>query len=109
MKKQILNAVVTLGVIVALSFAGFAGLDRSVKANIPFDFMVGGEKLPAGTYTVETGVAQRTMMVRNWKTKRAAAAITQDYKVRADSKPQLVFRRYGDQYFLARVVTYWSG
>jgi hypothetical protein len=109
MKKQILNTVIALGAIVAMSIAGFAGLDRSVEANIPFDFMVGGEKLPAGKYTVETGVAQRTLIVRNWKTKRAAGAITQDYQVRAGSKPQLVFRRYGNQYFLARVLTYSSG
>jgi hypothetical protein len=109
MKKQILNAVIALSAIVALSIAGFAGLDRSVEANIPFDFMVGGEKLPAGKYTVETSVAQRTLIVRNWKTKRAAGAITQDYHVRAGSKPQLVFRRYGNQYFLARVLTYSSG
>ena len=109
MKKQILNTVITLGVIVALAIAGFAGLDRSVEANIPFDFMVGGEKLPAGKYTVERGIAQSAMVIRNWKTKRAAISVTQQFQVRADSKPQLVFRRYGDQYFLAKVITYSSG
>jgi len=109
MKKQILNAVVTLIVIAALSIAGFAGLDRSVKANIPFDFMVGGEQLPAGKYTVEMGIARSALMVRNWKTKQAASSITQDYEVRADSKPRLVFHRYGNQYFLAKVITYSKG
>ena len=109
MKKQILNTVITLSVIAALAIGGFAGLDRSVKANIPFDFMVGGEKLSAGEYTVETGVAQSAMMVRNWKTKRPAGSITQNFQVRAGSKPQLIFRRYGDQYFLAKVITYTSG
>jgi hypothetical protein len=109
MRKQILNAIITLSVIAALSIAGFAGLDRSLEANIPFDFVVGGEKLPAGKYTVERGVAQSAMVVRNWKTKRAASSITQDCQVRAGSKPQLVFHRYGDQYFLAKVITYTSG
>ena len=109
MNKQILNAVITLSVIAALSIAGFAGLDRSVKANIPFDFMVGGEKLPAGQYTVDTGIVQSAMVVRNWNTKRVAGAITQSFQVRAGSKPQLVFRRYGDQYFLAKMITYSSG
>jgi hypothetical protein len=109
MKKQILNAVFTLNVIAALSIAGFAGLDRSVEANIPFDFMVGGEKLSAGKYTVETGVAQGALMVRNWKTKRGAFYITQTFEVRAGSKPQLIFHRHGNQYFLAKVITYSSG
>src|SRR5262245_11956630 len=109
MKKQILNAVVTLIVIAALSIAGFAGLDRSVKANIPFDFMVGGEQLPAGKYTVAMGVARSGLTCRNWKTTQAAISITQEYEVRADSKPRLVFHRYGNQYFLAKVITYSKG
>ena len=109
MKKQILNAVVTLSVIAALSIAGFAGLDRGVEANIPFDFMVGGEKLPAGKYTVETGAALNTVMVRNWKMKRAAGALTRVFQVHNGSKPQLVFRRYGNQYFLAKVISYTDG
>ena len=85
--------------------AGFAGLDRRLEANIPFDFMVSGEKLPAGKYTVDMGAIEKVMTVRNWKTKRAASAITQGFEVRAGSKPQLVFHRYGDQYFLAKVIT----
>jgi len=109
MKKQILNAVVTLSVIAAMSIAGFAGLDRSIEASIPFDFMVGGAKLQAGKYTVETGAALNTVTIRNWKTKRAAGAISRSFEVRAGSKPQLVFRRYGNQYFLAKVITHSSG
>ena len=109
MKKQILNAVVTLSVIAALSIAGIAGLDRNVEANIPFDFMVGGKKLPAGKYTVERISAGGTVTVRNWKTRQAANSLTQGLHVRNGSKPQLVFRRYGDQYFLAKVITYTSG
>src|SRR5262245_53727561 len=101
MKKQILNAAITLSVITALSIAGFAGLDRSGEANIPFDFMIGGEKLSAGKYTIETGAALNTVMVRNWKTKRAVGAIMHALEVPDGSQPRLVFRRYGDQYFLA--------
>jgi hypothetical protein len=109
MKKQILNAVVTLSVIAALSIAGFADFEKRVEANIPFDFMVGGENLPAGKYTVETGAALNIVIVRNWKTKRAAGAISQAFEVRAGSKPHLVFRRYGDQYFLGRVIGFSNG
>ncbi len=109
MKKQILNVVVTLSVIAALSIAGFAAFEKRVEANIPFDFMVGGEKLSAGKYTVEIAGALKVVMVRNWKTKRAAGALTHALEVRADSKPQLVFRRYGNQYFLAKVISYSSG
>jgi hypothetical protein len=109
MKKQILNVVVTLSAIAALSIAGFAGLGSIVEANIPFDFMVGGEKLPAGKYTVEKGHALNTVVVRNWKAKRAVGSLSHAFEVRNSSNPQLVFRRYGDQYFLAKVITYSTG
>jgi len=109
MKKQILNIVVTLSVIAALSIAGFAGLSDPIKANIPFDFMAGGKKFPAGEYVVRTGIIQSTLEVRNLKTKQAVVAISQGLEVRAGSKPQLVFRRYGNQYFLAKATDYSSG
>jgi hypothetical protein len=109
MKKQILNIVVTLSVIAVLSIAGFAGLSGPIKANIPFDFMAGGKMLPAGAYTVSTGVNQSTLEVRNLKTKQTVFAISQGLEVRAGSKPQLVFRRYGNQYFLAQATDYSSG
>ncbi len=109
MKKQILNVVGTLSVIAALSIAGFADFEKSVESNIPFDFMVGREKLPAGKYTVETAGDLNTVIVRNWKAKRAAGSISRALQVRAGSKPQLVFHRYGDQYFLAKVISDTSG
>jgi hypothetical protein len=109
MKKQILNAVIALSVIAALSIAGFAGFVRSVAANIPFDFMVGGEKFPAGEYTASTGVIQSTLMVRNLKTKQTVVAVSRGLEVRAGSRPRLVFHRYGNQYFLAKVIGDSSG
>src|SRR5262249_39268690 len=102
MKKQILNIVVTLSVIAALAIAGYAGLSGTLKANIPFDFTAGGKKLPAGEYTVRTGIIQSTLEVRNLKTRQAVVAISQGLEVRSGGKPQPVFRRYCNQYFLAK-------
>ncbi len=109
MRKQILSIVVTLSVIATLSIAVFAGLSRKLEANIPFDFMVNGKTLPAGQYTVEQGSTQNVIVIRNWETNQAAAAITHGCEASAGSKPQLIFRRYGDQYFLAKVLSHTSG
>lgn len=105
MRKQILSIVVTLSVIITLSVAVLAGLSRKLEANIPFDFMVNGKTLAAGQYTVEQGSTQNVLVIRNWETKQAAAAITHGCEVGADSKPQLIFHRYGNQYFLAKVLS----
>ena len=104
MKKHILGVVVTLSVIATLSIAVFAALNNKITANVPFDFMVNGKTLPAGHYTVESGSIQSVLVIRSWETKQAASAVTQSCEVGAGSKPQLIFRRYGDQYFLAKVI-----
>ncbi|MGH9850154.1 MAG: hypothetical protein ACREBD_09870, partial [Blastocatellia bacterium] len=104
MKKQILNVVITLSVIATLSIAVFAGVSIKLTANVPFDFMVNGKTLPAGHYTVEQGNTQNTLVIRNLETKQAVGAITQNCEVGAGSKPQLIFRRYGNQYFLAQAI-----
>ena len=109
MKKQILNAAITLSVIAALSIAGFAGLIGNLKANIPFDFMVNGKKLPAGKYIIGAEGASKTLVIRNWKSRQGAFSLTQVFQVRAGSKPELVFHRYGDQLFLAKVISDTSG
>jgi hypothetical protein len=104
MRKQILNVVVTLSVIATLSIAIFAGVSIKLTANVPFDFMVNGKTLPSGHYTVEQGNTQNTLVIRNWETKQAIGAITQNCEVGAGSKPQLIFRRYGNQYFLVQAI-----
>lgn len=104
MRKQILNVVVTLSVIATLSIAVFAALGERVEANIPFNFKVNGKTLPAGKYTVKPGNTQNVLMISNWDAKESIGVIAQKLEVAPGSKPQLVFHRYGDQYFLAQVI-----
>jgi len=104
MKKQILKIVITLCVISALSIVGFAGLTETLQAKIPFDFMVNGKKLSAGTYTVRSTGVNRLLSISNWKMKQGAFATAFELQVSADNKPQLIFRRYGNKYFLAKVI-----
>ena len=73
-----------------------------VKASIPFNFVVGSNKLPAGTYTFSSpdNVA---LDVQN--DKRHATVLS---SVRADDvkseKVRLIFNMYGDQYFLSKIL-----
>jgi hypothetical protein len=92
-------------VICTLSIAGFAGLTEKIEANIPFDFMVNGKKLSAGRYIVGSSGVRNVLSIRSWKLKQGAFASTKELQVSADSKPQLIFHRYGNKYFLAKVVS----
>ena len=73
-----------------------------IRAKIPFDFYVGSEKFPAGSYTV---LRQGYSIARVEDEKGHASLImTSPISVRAaTSKPGLVFNRYGNYHFLSEV------
>ena len=74
------------------------------QATIPFDFTVGQKLLPAGTYTI-AHLRPGVIAVRGWKGNNLVSAIslvTPTSEVRKNPY-QLVFRKYGDQYFLSEI------
>lgn len=52
-----------------LAFAGLANAQQwsepKLTTNVPFDFVVSGTTLPAGTYVVTTYATGRTLMIQN--------------------------------------------
>src|SRR5262245_19371414 len=103
MKKQTLAIVATLSIVIALAVTGLASLSTQVKANIPFDFMVNGKTLPAGAYTLSLGAVKDTLVIRSRENSVAIAAISMATTDKGEGKARLVFRRYGNQNFLAKV------
>lgn len=82
------------------SFAQSSG----VQATVPFDFTVGNKVLPAGTYIIKTESSTHVIMIRNHdKPISALSAVYQDGK-RAQNGGQLVFNKYGAQYFLSEIL-----
>ena len=107
MKK--LFSVLVIGSLLTLSIAGTAHAQlpgTAVKAAIPFDFIVRGRTLPAGTYAI-TRINDEAigLMIRNVYHKREQALFeTEPVSVRnTPHKDALVFHRYGDSYFLSEV------
>ena len=95
-------------IVIAASVSAKAqSLNYKLTANIPFDFSVGGEKLPAGKYWISR--AQQSngdTVVQIRSTDLHSNAIHFTIPVLA-SRPvkisSLVFHRYGDEYFLAEI------
>jgi hypothetical protein len=77
-----------------------------LEVNIPFQFQAGNAKLPAGEYRIHVvGDSNLTVM-------RISAAddststffqVTETEAKSAPNKSELIFNKYGDQYFLAKV------
>jgi hypothetical protein len=79
----------------------------TLRASVPFDFIVGGRTMPAGDYLVGASGSSAIVQVRN-TSKDIAPAVAMSNVVSGsqDSEVFLRFRRYGGDYFLAEL---WDG
>jgi hypothetical protein len=106
MKKKLFALIVALSFVVSLIAPTFAyAFTVRIRADIPFDFMVGKRRLPKGEYIIET-LNDSTLTIRNAKKGKAISFMTVKGKMMEKPKSKLVFHRYNDQYFLARI---WDG
>ncbi len=77
-----------------------------VKANIPFDFTVGGRAFPAGDYTVKSMSQNGVMRIDNDQESAKGVALSNACTSSTlASTTKLVFHRLGDHYFLYQVWT----
>lgn len=105
MKKQIMSYVATIGFLFVSSAVFAFAQTPSLKANIPFDFQVNGKTMTAGQYTIAEPTSPRgTVIIRGGQKISAAASLFKAVDAsKANTATQLVFRRYGNHYFLAQM------
>lgn len=92
-----------------LALAGSAALLAQyaprLAAEIPFAFEMANEKLPAGEYNVSTVGNANQILVSSFEWKKAAFVLA--YRdgdgTKDGNRAELVFNKYGDRYFLARI------
>ena len=110
MKKQIFSAVVT-GCLLALMITVPAHAQMpgtTMRATIPFDFIVRGKTLSAGNYEIKRiSDSPEGLIIRNANEKRDHVIFeTEPVETREiPNTSEIVFHRYGDSYFLAEVLT----
>ena len=100
MKKIIATGLFALASLVAAQSA--SAQNYKVKASIPFNFVVGSNILPAGTYTFSS---QDNLALHIQNDKKHATVLS---NVPVDGvlseSIRLVFNTYGDQYFLSKIL-----
>jgi hypothetical protein len=77
--------------------------NTAVLAKVPFDFTVGHDQLPSGTYIIRRepwGLVTMQSIDR-----RLSVAVTTTLAPDSMAGDKLVFRKYGDRYFLGKVST----
>ena len=107
MKKQtvwmplILMAVFGLGIVPTKAQSSY-----SIRAEVPFDFIVGSKTLPAGKITARKMSSSEAgpMEISNLKNGQMALRLGQRMSgTDASEIGKLVFRKYGNRYYLAQV------
>ena len=104
MKKQISRALLGLAAALALAATASAQVSRTVLIRVPFDFVAGEKRMPAGRYTVQRikSDSETALLIRSEDGRSSAVVLTNTGK----SQPRtaaLGFRQHGDRYFLAEV------
>jgi hypothetical protein len=93
----------TLALATAVTTANGQGQPR-LKANVPFEFIVGDKTLPAGEYAVSAlGVGKEVLTIQGTQRKHDAVRLTDVTRPRLNKSAALIFHRYGNTYFLSQV------
>ena len=74
-----------------------------LKANIPFDFVVGEKRLPSGEYHVKSLNPVLTQIQSKDGHSTAIVLTTGMQAAKISDAGKLVFNRYSDQYFLSKI------
>jgi hypothetical protein len=107
MRKQIFGAFAVLSLLFAFTVVSAQAQGRnSVTAHIPFAFQIGDKTLPAGDYSVKR-LSQNALVIESADGAQSfVAQAPRSVQSNPNAKPgaeKLVFRQYGEQYFLAQV------
>ena len=105
MKKQLLSVLVVLGLVVVAGSAFAQSV--TVRANIPFSVSLNKETLPAGQYEIRAleSAGSHALAISNPEAKIGKMFLTNPVssRVGTSDKGKLVFKRYGDHYFLSQI------
>jgi hypothetical protein len=104
MKMQVLSFLRVFGLLM-LAGPAFAQ-NLNLHAKIPFSFSVNKSSLPAGQYEVRAinAAGGRALVIDNRDTNVSMIVLTNAVaKSGYSDKSKLVFKRYGNQYFLSQI------
>ena len=84
--------------------AAFGQTSEMMTADLPFAFQVNDKAFPAGKYRITAGSGQAAVLLQSDDYKQAVFSLSNAvYGAKTCEIPTLVFRRYGDRYFLSQI------
>lgn len=97
------------GLCLAVGFSILSAQETvALHASIPFDFWVGNKFVPSGDYLIQASGGKTVFREEDGPVAAAWLLGIPESRLEASDKGELVFHRYGDQYFLTTVWTPYS-
>ncbi len=97
------------GIALILFFGTLTALAQTQKGSmtiqVPFDFQISGEELPAGKYTIKRDSQSPViLLIQSTDRKKSVAFSTMSHSLSKQSaKPSLVFKEYNQNHYLSEV------
>jgi len=107
MKMKFAGVLLTLICLLGLSVASKAEIRGQIRVTLPFEFVVDGETLPAGTYMLSTFSDDKFagLILSNHDHRISVFVHPVEIGGASADKPQVSLRRVGGQLFLTRIQT----
>jgi hypothetical protein len=108
--KTYARFLVAITVLFGLGVAAKAETRAEIVVTLPFSFVVGGETLPAGTYTVSRLSDEKFdgLILASYDKHTSVFVRPSEFESASPDKPQMSFQRVGDQHFLSTIQTTWD-
>jgi hypothetical protein len=106
MKKQYLTVLFTLISVLGLGLGARAQEQDTVLGKVPYDFVVRGQVLPAGTYRISRiDPSSRTLEISSYETGASALLVPTFFDDTQTGHAQFIFEHVGNTYFLSAIGT----
>jgi hypothetical protein len=107
MRKQYLRILIALIGAAGLAMATKGQAVDKIVVNIPYEFVVAGKTLPAGTYRVNRvpNSIERVLVLSSFENRASALVLATDVESIFADKAQVSFEQVGSQYFLSKIET----
>ena len=107
MRKQYLRILIALIGAAGLAMTAKGQVVDQIVVNIPYEFVVAGKTLPAGTYRVNRvpNSSERALLLSSFENRAGAIVLATDVESIPADKAQVSFEQVEGQYFLSRIET----
>ncbi|HWO36927.1 MAG TPA: hypothetical protein VNO32_49750 [Candidatus Acidoferrum sp.] len=107
MKKQCMRILIALIGVAGLGMAARGQVPDQILVNIPYEFVVAGKTLPAGTYRVNrlSDADHETLILSSVESRARVMVLSTSVESTQADKPEVSFEHVGGQHFLSKIET----